>query len=261
MTPKVDTLNFAYFVPGVVLLSVIPFVLDCVVPAKTALFLNTSTTIVNSAVFLAFAYVAGYTMWVLAGIPSRLLFDHVFCQLIFYYVCKKPLKKHYVSMLKKGGYRRVAAVVEKPKSFKWCKWREWNEITLKEGRALHMFIWDELYNRENPYHIGRYLSDWNNLKFAKATLCSFVVGAVVFALMLLLLWGFDIGNNEAGFPLVLGFTMYAAAGVIYIPVTLWRIDVCARDLAHGLCPSVGEVSKEAPGENTVLDEDEDRKSE
>ncbi len=240
MTPKVDTLNFAYFVPGVVLLSVILFVLVGVVPEKTALFLNTSTIIVNSAVFLAFAYVAGYAMWVVAWIPSWLLFDHVFCQLIFYYVCEEPLKKHYVSRLNEGGYEHVAAVVAKPKSFERCKWKEWKGTTYGAGRALHMFIWDELYNRKNPYHIGRYLSDWNNLKFAKATLCSFVVGAVLLALMLLLLWGFDIGNDESGFLLVLGFIMYAAAGVIYIPITYWRIDVCARDLAHGLCPSVGE---------------------
>lgn len=240
MTPKVDTLNFAYFVPGVVLLSVILFVLVGVVPEKTALFLNTSTIIVNSAVFLAFAYVAGYAMWVLAGVPSALLFDHVFCQRIFSYVCAEPLKKHYVSMLTKGGYEHVATVVKDPKSFKWFMWPVWFNTTYTAGRALHMFIWDQLYNRKNPYHIGRYLSDWNNLKFAKATSCSFFVGAVVFAWLPTLLKGLDIRHDESGALFGVGCLVYAAAGVFYILITFWRIEVCARDLAHGLCPSVGE---------------------
>lgn len=248
MTPKVDTINFAYFVPGVVFLFVVLLVLVNLPPENTLQnFRDANTIILNSAVFLAFAYVAGYAMWALAGIPSILLFNHVFCQRIFMHVCQEPLRTNYLSILSKAGYDRVSNVVREPKSFSWFMWPAWIGKTYNVGRALHMFIWDELYNRNNPYHIGRYLSDWNNLKFAKAMACSFFAGAMLFAFTppLLDALGIEIDAKDSFF--YHGSIVYAVLGLGYILITFWRIDVCAMDLAHGLSPSFVNEAIEARG--------------
>lgn len=156
--PKVDTINFSYFVPGVAvtagtLLGVGPSLCGRVVTTFPTWLPDVSSA-TSGVVFLAFSYVVGYALWGVGDIILRAWSDHFICERLFDYVCRnKPLRLVCLERLRSTGHIELAAFLET----EWKNGRsdEIEEPTLKPkarklpgkqarhfGIPLRRFLWD-----------------------------------------------------------------------------------------------------------------------
>lgn len=269
MTPKIDTLNIAYFIPGIVLTFAIALgasEFESPVPGFTK-----EMSVTKGAVFLGLSYVVGYAMWALGDILFRTRSDKLIGTYMLYYMCiEKRMRMRFIQIFARLELTKLTALLDSASSalvddFACEEALECKEIEEKEmgfwwwvlglrryawlqkifeklgitkdvraatGR-VRAIAWDEIYNRKNEYHIGRFLSSWNNVKFAKATMCSLLLGGVFCAICSI------FGNLEDGFSwgktLIIG--SYMVFGAAYFWIVNWRLRAFARDLVHGLAPN------------------------
>jgi hypothetical protein len=277
MKPPLESINLAYFVPGIVALASSYIALKgtlwgCNVEVQ----LEGMGDVGEGALFLGFAYLVGYALW---GAGDRLFRGRsdrrIFFWAVHYLGSSRPLRDYLLINLYGAGHDRIAEKValatgvekddlkELAKSviaperslacdrpcFSQFKQRVsepprelWRRICgtfwvrpPEEGNKLRRFCWDAIYNRANEYHVGRLLSDWSNVKFAKSVSVScfwsafWIFGRMVYESK-------NSGTAVLSSMHTVEVCGFAIAAVSFHFVIAWRLRVFARSFVHGLMP-------------------------
>jgi hypothetical protein len=104
VNPKIETINFAYFIPGIILIAGVFFTLVDQEEANTLVDLLEKLNVTAGLLFLGFAYVIGYAMWAISDVAFRNASDGYFGKYLFFYICReKYIHKRCMEILSYDG--------------------------------------------------------------------------------------------------------------------------------------------------------------
>ena len=264
MEPKIETINVAYFIPGTVLGIALALSIAEVAHMPLKVLFSYLSSVGVGAIFLGVAYVLGFAMWAVADQKWRT--DRTIAARMLFYICRdRSLREEYIRLCIEAKAEKIADAIKnlsksipdqlnsdkasaneaeaqaqcsrrsQRKSEEEAFERACNCVDDNPGleRRLQMIAWDQSYNDRNQYHIGRFLSDWNNFKFAKSTMISLLMAGIVYLLASTIWnWGGEFDVRKA-----VAVVLFFSSGRVYLWITRWRLRAFARDLAHALAPT------------------------